>query len=65
VTLGMIEVCRYVAIWVGQKRERFSFARQDLTITIAMFMMIGLWEWLRWVVGFGTSFDSLFESFPQ
>jgi O-antigen/teichoic acid export membrane protein len=61
-TLGLIEVCRYVAVWVGQKRERFSFARQDLTITIAMFMMIGLWEWLRWVAGFGTSFDTFRES---
>ena len=54
-----------VAIWVGQKRERFSFARQDLTITIAMFMMIGLWERLRWVAGFGTCFDTFLESLPK
>jgi O-antigen/teichoic acid export membrane protein len=64
ITLGLIEIGRYIAIWVGQKRERFSFARQDLTVTIAMFLMIGLWEWLRWGAGFGTSFDTL-ASLPK
>jgi O-antigen/teichoic acid export membrane protein len=59
VALAMIEMCRYIAIFVGQKRERFSFGGQDLGITIAMFLMIGLWEGLRWVSGLGTSFDSL------
>jgi O-antigen/teichoic acid export membrane protein len=61
IALVMIELCRYVPIFVGQKRERFSFGDQDLRVTVAMFMMIGLWEWLRWMSGFGTSFDSLFE----
>jgi len=58
VTLGLVEVCRYVVILLGQKREFFSFAKQDLAITLTMFMLVGLWEWLRWVVGLGTSFDS-------
>jgi hypothetical protein len=30
---------------------------QDLLITLAMFAMIGLWEGLRWILGFGTSFE--------
>ena len=54
----LIEACRYFPVWVGQKRQRFSYARQDLSITIAMFMMIAFWEGLRWILGFGTSFDS-------
>jgi O-antigen/teichoic acid export membrane protein len=56
--VSLIEACRYFPIWIGQKRQRFSYARQDLSITIAMFTMIAAWEWLRWVFGFGTSFDS-------
>jgi O-antigen/teichoic acid export membrane protein len=59
--LALVEICRYVPIFIGQKRERFSFGVQDLSITLAMFAMIGLWEWLRWMSGFGTSFDTLFE----
>jgi O-antigen/teichoic acid export membrane protein len=58
ITLSLIEVCRYVAIFAGQKRERFSFGRQDLSITVIMFMMTGLWESFRWALGFGTSFDT-------
>ena len=59
VTLTLIEAFRYIPVFIGQRRERFSFGMQDLSITLAMFMMIGLWEWLRWASGFGTSFDSL------
>jgi O-antigen/teichoic acid export membrane protein len=61
VTLVLVEVCRYVPVYIGQRRQRFSFGAQDGAITLAMFAMIGLWEWLRWASGFGTSFDSLFE----
>jgi hypothetical protein len=32
---------------------------QDLLVTLAVFSLIGFWEWLRWVSGFGTSFESL------
>ena len=59
IALALIEGSRYIPIFIGQRRQRFSFGRQDLSITIAMFAMIGLFEWLRWVSGFGTSFDSL------
>jgi O-antigen/teichoic acid export membrane protein len=61
VTLVLVEVCRYAPVYIGQRRQRFSFGAQDVAITLAMFAMIGLWEWLRWASGFGTSFDSLFE----
>jgi O-antigen/teichoic acid export membrane protein len=61
VTLVLVEVCRYAPVYIGQRRQQFSFGAQDVAITLAMFAMIGLWEWLRWASGFGTSFDSLFE----
>jgi O-antigen/teichoic acid export membrane protein len=52
------DLCRYVPILFGQVRERFSFGRQDLLATLAVFALIALWEWLRWLSGFGTSFDT-------
>jgi O-antigen/teichoic acid export membrane protein len=61
VTLVLVEVCRYAPIYIGQRRQRFSFAAQDAAITFAMFAMIALWEALRWACGFGTSFDTFFK----
>jgi O-antigen/teichoic acid export membrane protein len=58
IVVGLIDLCRYFPIFIGQLRERFSFCRQDLFMTLAMFSMIGFWEWLRWIFGFGTSFQS-------
>jgi O-antigen/teichoic acid export membrane protein len=60
VTLVLVEVCRYAPVYIGQRRQRFSFVAQDVVITFAMFGMVGLWEFLRWACGFGTSFDSFF-----
>lgn len=60
VTLVMVEVCRYAPAYIGQRRQKFSFGTQDVAITLAMFTMIGLWEFLRWAYGLGTSFDSFF-----
>jgi O-antigen/teichoic acid export membrane protein len=53
------DLVRYIPIFVGQKREHFSFGLQDLLATIAVLVFAALWEWARWTVGFGTSFDSL------
>jgi O-antigen/teichoic acid export membrane protein len=61
VTLVLVEVCRYAPVYIGQRRQRFSFGAQDAAITLAMFAMIGLWELLRWAYGLGTSFDSFFK----
>jgi O-antigen/teichoic acid export membrane protein len=57
--VALVDLPRYVPILIGQRRERLSYGMQDLQITIAMFVMIGLLEFLRWKLGFGTSFDSL------
>jgi O-antigen/teichoic acid export membrane protein len=53
------DLWRYVPILIGQARERFSFAGQDLIATLVMFGLVGVCEWLRWSLGLGTSFDGL------
>ena len=57
--VAFADMFRYIPIFIGQRRERFSFARQDLLTTLVLFSLVGLWEWLRWVMGLGTSFASL------
>ena len=64
-TLAVVEAFRYIPLYIGQKREKFSFAGQDLTFTMLMFAMTAVWECLRWTAGFGTSFDSVFDSTPM
>jgi O-antigen/teichoic acid export membrane protein len=59
-TVSASDLFRYIPIFIGQARERFSFGRQDLFITLGVFVLIALCELLRQVAGFGTSF----ESFP-
>jgi O-antigen/teichoic acid export membrane protein len=59
VVVAAADFWRYFPILVGQFRERFSFAMQDFVSTLTMFALIGLWEWIRWQAGLGTSFDSL------
>jgi O-antigen/teichoic acid export membrane protein len=57
--VAMSDLFRYFPILIGQFREKFSFAAQDFAITLAVFLLIGVWEWLRSVFGFGTSFEFL------
>ena len=53
------DLFRYLTSLVGQIRERFSFAVQDAAITLFLIGLICLFEWLRWSLGFGTSYDGL------
>jgi O-antigen/teichoic acid export membrane protein len=53
--IAFADLFRYVPILIGQLRERISFGLQDLLMTLAIVGLIGFWEWLRWVSGFGTS----------
>jgi O-antigen/teichoic acid export membrane protein len=53
------DIFRYVPIALGQRRENFSFAIQDLVATLFMLGSIVLLEWLRWTWGLGTSFDGM------
>jgi hypothetical protein len=59
IVVALVDLVRYAPILLGQRREGFSFGGQDLLITLAMFMLIALWESLRWALGVGTSFDSV------
>jgi O-antigen/teichoic acid export membrane protein len=59
IVVALADLCRYIPIFVGQRQERFAFVMQDLLSTFAVFLMIGLLEWLRWAAGYGTSFDTL------
>jgi O-antigen/teichoic acid export membrane protein len=59
VVVAMADLCRYVPTLVGQVRERFSFGRQDLLITLMVILTIGVFEYARYAFGFGTSFDAL------
>jgi O-antigen/teichoic acid export membrane protein len=57
--IALSDLFRYFPILFGQKKEQFSFGTQDSLTTLAVIFMIGLLEWLRWLLGFGTSFDSM------
>jgi O-antigen/teichoic acid export membrane protein len=57
IVVAVSDIFRYIPIALGQRRERFSFIVQDLIATVFMLAFIALGEWLRWIWGFGTSFD--------
>jgi hypothetical protein len=59
------DVLRYFPGLVGQIRLHFSFGLQDLLMTFVVFALLVIFEWLRWELGLGTSFESLpdFASF--
>jgi O-antigen/teichoic acid export membrane protein len=59
VVVAISDLFRYVPILIGQRREQVSFGLQDLLVTILVFLLIGFWEWLRWIAGFGTSFETM------
>ena len=59
IVMAASDLCRYVPVLLGQLRERFSFAVQDLFLTLGLLMLIGLLEWARSNLGIGTSFDNL------
>lgn len=63
--IALSDVARYIPVLVGQRRERFSFAGQDLLTSVGLFSLIASLEWLRWVFGLGTSFESLPIEFGQ
>ena len=57
--IAVSDVFRYFPALFGQIRQRFSFGLQDFALTVLVFFLLALFEWLRWSMGFGTSFDSL------
>ena len=53
------DLFRYFPFLIGQRREHFSFGAQDLYLTLLVFLLSTLFEWLRWSFGLGYSFESL------
>jgi O-antigen/teichoic acid export membrane protein len=49
---------RYLPLLVGQIRMRFSFGLQDLSASLVMYGLFGVFVWLRWYLGFGVAFDN-------
>ena len=59
VVIAVSDVFRYTIVLFGQLRQSFSFGTQDLVVTLLMFGLVGLFEWLRWTAGLGTSAGTL------
>ncbi len=59
VVVALSDLCRYFPILVGQVKEKFSFGKQDLVLSIVVFTMIAALEWMRSLLGYGTSLASL------
>jgi O-antigen/teichoic acid export membrane protein len=57
--VALADLCRYVPGFVGLVKERFSFGTQDFFYTLMLLGLIGLWQWLRFVLGFGTSLEMM------
>jgi hypothetical protein len=55
--IAAADLCRYIPILVGQVKQRFSFAIQDVFLTLTVFSLLAAEEFFRWWLGFGTSLD--------
>jgi O-antigen/teichoic acid export membrane protein len=59
IIVAVADVPKLLALQIGQRRERFSFARDDAAATLAMVVLVVALEAVRWGLGFGTSFETL------
>ena len=57
IVIAFSDLFRYFPILIGQIRSQLSFAVQDFLSTLTFFTLIVFWEWVRFVLGLGTSFD--------
>jgi O-antigen/teichoic acid export membrane protein len=64
IVVASADVPKILALQIGLRRERFSFASQDATATLVMIALVVALEATRWSFGFGTSFDALPRFFP-
>jgi O-antigen/teichoic acid export membrane protein len=55
--IALADLWRYIPSFVGLRHEHFSFGKQDVSFTLIVFFLIALWEWLRNMMGLGTSFQ--------
>ena len=59
VAIVFSEIGRYVVIGIGQRREQFSFLKQDAAATLVFIGLVIAMSWVRSLAGFGTAFDSV------
>jgi O-antigen/teichoic acid export membrane protein len=59
ITIALSDLGRYAVIGVGQRREQFSFLRQDAASTVIFLLLIVFLSGTRSIAGFGTAFDSV------
>lgn len=65
IVMAASDLCRYIALFVGQIREGCSFGRQDLMLTLVLVALVAGFGWFRAVLGFGTSLSGIMTSLPQ
>lgn len=58
-TVAASEILRYIPVFYGQRRERVTFFRQDLFLSLFLAVLLSTFLWLRWYLGFGTPFDGI------
>jgi O-antigen/teichoic acid export membrane protein len=59
VVVALADLARYIPILIGQRREQFTFGKQDLLLTLTVLGFVALLEAIRAALGYGTSFDDL------
>jgi hypothetical protein len=57
--VAVSDACRYIPTYIGQVHERIAFGMQDFSMTVLTIILLFAFEWLRWILGFGTSFENL------
>jgi len=61
IAIAVSDIFRYPAVFFGQIQQRFAFGWQDLFATLLMLVLFAIFVWLRWMLGLGTPFDSVFS----
>ena len=61
--VALSDLFRYMPLFVGQIRLRFSFISQDLILTVVMFGLFAFFVWLRWWFGLGVAFSNFLSVF--
>lgn len=53
--IACTELCNYIVLYTGARREQVGFGQQDALATFALIVFIGVIEWFRWSIGFDLS----------
>lgn len=57
--IAFSDIGRYIVIAIGQRREHFSFLRQDVASTLLFIALIVVMSFIRYEADLGTAFDSI------